>query len=449
MQPINYNLDVVRPLERYQQAVAARQQNALAARQYKDQRADKLHAQGLAERQVALGENQLAHNVSLDERKQAVVASKVEAAQKMQADLNEFSAKKRKTPQDYADLITAYPDIAEPITKAYGLLDDNAKMKTSQELTQVYAAISSGKPEIADKILSDRISAYEADGDADNAQMTKGIRELLKADPESAQTTAGLVLAASDSENFTQIYDSLEKNKRAALEHPQALKKIGAELGLTKAQTKKAIADTNKMSLEAKKTNIEVEALMNGGTSGIVDPAKRFEAEAKLRKEFTSITSDYREIENTYGRIQAAGDLKNSTGDLALIIAFTKLQDPGSVVREGEVALTQSTASKFVQAQNFKNKWVEGETILPEKVRNDLLNATKEIIKVYDKSYTARRNEYGQIADRHNIDREGVLVGATNPAETARQNEAAAPTQSSGAPQARRLRYNPATGALE
>jgi len=136
-----------------------------------------------------------------------------------------------------------------------------------------------------------------------------------------------------------------------------------------------------------------------------------FKDTQSLRKEFTQITSDFRDTQSSIERIRSVAALNSSQGDLALIVAFTKLLDPGSVAREGEVQLTQTSASAIQQALNIRNKFVEGQTILPADVRSSFVNAAEELFENYEQSFDKRAGEFRDIASGAGLNPERVVVG--------------------------------------
>ena len=137
----------------------------------------------------------------------------------------------------------------------------------------------------------------------------------------------------------------------------------------------------------------------------------QFTQERQLRQEFTSITSDYRDIQQSLGTIETMASRGDAQGDLALVVAFTKLLDPGSVAREGEVSLTQSSASTVQQATNWLNQLQRGNTILPQDVRAAFLSASQELAGQYRQSFDARRSEYGAIAEDYGLDANRITIG--------------------------------------
>ena len=142
---------------------------------------------------------------------------------------------------------------------------------------------------------------------------------------------------------------------------------------------------------------------------------QRFGDATDLRKEFTKVTDDFRDIQNSLNTINTVAGERTAAGDLALVVAFTKLQDPGSVAREGEVALTQSAAPLFSTAKNWVARLEKGNTFLPDDVRAQLVDTANKIGAGYGASYKTRIGEYQFLAERGNIDPRLVLTGINDP----------------------------------
>jgi len=142
-----------------------------------------------------------------------------------------------------------------------------------------------------------------------------------------------------------------------------------------------------------------------------VDNSPDFGDVSNLRKEFTGITADYRGIVNNINNINTMGNRSDAAGDLALVVGFTKLLDPGSVAREGEVALTQSVAGLAQQASNWLPRLEQGNTLLPAETRAQLVAAANDLYKQYERAFANRQQEYTGIASRYGIDPQDVIVG--------------------------------------
>lgn len=136
-----------------------------------------------------------------------------------------------------------------------------------------------------------------------------------------------------------------------------------------------------------------------------------FDNQAKLRTEFNALPAvkDYRE---SFTQLMAA--LKaapNGTGDNALIYAYAKVMDPGSVVRESEMAMAGSGDSSVnaIGARLKKQFGIEGGGNLSEKVRRDLKLAINTKVAQFAKAYGESRQWYQEQAKANGFDPDQVV----------------------------------------
>lgn len=164
-------------------------------------------------------------------------------------------------------------------------------------------------------------------------------------------------------------------------------------------------------------------------------PSNMISAEREYAKEWRNVYNNFNDIQQQYHRLQTMGARGDSAGDLALVVSFTKMLDPGSVAREGEVALTQSTAGLLQQVQNLPNTWVQGRTLLTPTVRQALLAAGREMYGVYEKTYHDIANDYRGTAEQYGFDPDRVMMGYRPPGGGAPSpSAAAAPAAPAAAP---------------
>jgi hypothetical protein len=143
---------------------------------------------------------------------------------------------------------------------------------------------------------------------------------------------------------------------------------------------------------------------------------KAFEPEEKLRKEFNAATKPHQEVRQSYQRLLAAKD--NAAGDIALIFGYMRMLDPGSVVREGEFATAQNAAGIPDMVRNMYNRALSGERLNPTQ-RDQFKDQAGSIYEKYDQEYTARAEQFRQIAKQHRIDPSRVIPDLGAPPKAA------------------------------
>ena len=83
----------------------------------------------------------------------------------------------------------------------------------------------------------------------------------------------------------------------------------------------------------------------------------RFDQASKIRGEVEKATKTFRDVEDSFSRVQASQDGEiTAASDIALIFNFMKMLDPGSVVREGEFATAQNAAGVPERVVNQYNR---------------------------------------------------------------------------------------------
>jgi hypothetical protein len=82
---------------------------------------------------------------------------------------------------------------------------------------------------------------------------------------------------------------------------------------------------------------------ISGGKEDPANPKNRFNRAKPLRTEYVRLSSDYIKVRDGNNSVQSAG--ANMAGDLSLLVAFMKVIDPRTGVREGELATAMATGS--------------------------------------------------------------------------------------------------------
>ena len=144
---------------------------------------------------------------------------------------------------------------------------------------------------------------------------------------------------------------------------------------------------------------------------------QRFAREQSLADDFRMEqgVKDASGIASAVATVRGALSNPSPQGDLAAIYALVKLYDPGSVVREGEISLTQSAASLPEQVRRLYQGWVSGKKLTPE-MRANLASVANSIVQERQVQVNPILQRYGQRARQWGADSAAV---APNPLEGA------------------------------
>ena len=166
----------------------------------------------------------------------------------------------------------------------------------------------------------------------------------------------------------------------------------------------------------------EVKILMSDGTysSGGSIPAppktespmtgyQKIKLEGELRDDYRKDSSNFVEISRQAKIIESSLNDDSAAGTLASATAFMKMLDPGSVVRESELAMAMKTNGALDRMGNYMNVIQSGQ-VLTAQQKADFA----KLIKAYSNaSNEAQRNlnkKYSQISSEYGLDPKRVAV---------------------------------------
>ena len=180
---------------------------------------------------------------------------------------------------------------------------------------------------------------------------------------------------------------------------------------------------TAKLGQESAKIALELAALK---ASGGIDPAKKFEQEEKLRKEYIGRTKVYGELGTTYQNMKSSADAKTGPGDIALITGFMKMLDPGSVVRETEFATARDTSGLYERLRNQVTSLQSGQLFsLDSKQRQEYVTLAKQYLDSAQKKAGEDKKALGVVVKNYSLNPENVFGPETAATE---EMPAAAPS---------------------
>jgi hypothetical protein len=136
-------------------------------------------------------------------------------------------------------------------------------------------------------------------------------------------------------------------------------------------------------------------------------PKDTFKFEADLRSEVKEKLKDYDAVRSSYQKIENA--LKTGAGDIAVVYAFAKLNDPTSVVRESEFATVAKSGSLGQRIKNLVEQAQSG-TMNPE-LRENLRQQARQMYLSRQADAESIVNQYRDLADTYKLDPNKVLAG--------------------------------------
>lgn len=404
---------------------------------------------GIQDRRMGLQQQQLAMQQA---------QAKAQQEQAMRAELADVAS--NPTLDRIASLSVKYPQLSEGFKRSYDMLAPESKQSKLNATIPIYAAALNGKPETSASLLEQQAEALSNSGREQEASQTLAFAEMFRTQPETAKQTAGLLLSSvMGPDKFVETFGKLGSEQRAADLQPTAMReaaakatsaevaatnapllaeqelkkntaaaiveetkatteklrvqyapqrvkleveKLGAELGLTRAQTAQAGA----AAAASRESTAASQASAARDRAGILPPDKRMEGETKLRKEYSDQTKTFQDVRESYRRVNASQD--NAVGDLSLIFGFMKMLDPGSVVREGEFATAQNAAGIPDRIQNLYNKALRGER-LTKGQRDAFKGQAQQLYGAAEKQEKVVRDGLGKVASVYGLDTKNIF----------------------------------------
>jgi hypothetical protein len=177
------------------------------------------------------------------------------------------------------------------------------------------------------------------------------------------------------------------------------------------ARLKKAISDSDALRRDPQRQPIVVTV----GGSGLT--REQLQIANGLRDDYRAQAKDYFTVRDAYERVQASASNPTPAGDVALLYAYMKILDPGSVVRETEFATAAKTGSLPQQIQAAALRVVNGQRLTPEQ-RADFVSRAKNLYDKTQNRQNTRVAQFKRMAKSSGVPDDLVVVDDT-PAEEA------------------------------
>jgi hypothetical protein len=156
----------------------------------------------------------------------------------------------------------------------------------------------------------------------------------------------------------------------------------------------------------ATNVNVKVPVDMTSGQKG-------FENEMSLSKAFKQepIYKDYSDMQSAFGQVVSSLSAGTPIGDVAGATKIMKLLDPGSVVRESELAIAMAASGRMDRLQNYFNNMMTGQKLTPTQ-RDDFKALANELYAAAGDAYNKKRNEYRGFGDAYGFKNLDTSLGA-------------------------------------
>jgi hypothetical protein len=140
---------------------------------------------------------------------------------------------------------------------------------------------------------------------------------------------------------------------------------------------------------------------------------KGFENEMSLGKAFKSepIYKDFSDMQAAFGQVVSSLSAGTPIGDVAGATKIMKLLDPGSVVRESELAIAMAASGRMDRLQNYFNNMMSGQKLTPTQ-RDDFKALANELYAAAGQAYNQKRGEYEGFGQAYGFKNLNTALGA-------------------------------------
>lgn len=144
------------------------------------------------------------------------------------------------------------------------------------------------------------------------------------------------------------------------------------------------------------------------------DSRKLAQDEGSLRREFNALpeVKAFKDVQNSYRTIQRVANNPSAANDRALVFAYMKMLDPGSVVREGEFANAQNAAGIPEIVREAYNKAMRGTLLGPDQ-RQDFVRSAGDVFAVRQAEFSNIANQYRGLANDYGLSPNRVITLGT------------------------------------
>jgi hypothetical protein len=172
-------------------------------------------------------------------------------------------------------------------------------------------------------------------------------------------------------------------------------------------------------TLQMTNTPVTLENVMklrqSGASKTVVDMTggqKGFENEMALGSKFKAepIYKDFNDMKSAFGQVVSSLSAGTPIGDVAGATKIMKLLDPGSVVRESELAIAMQASGRMDRLQNYFNNFMTGQKLTPTQ-RDDFQALANELYAAAGQAYNQKRDEYQQFGQAYNFKNLGTALG--------------------------------------
>lgn len=192
--------------------------------------------------QAALQGYQAGAGIRDDQFKQQQQQAALAQQQQMQQDIAAVTANPNAGARDYAALTLKYPALKDQFKQAWDMSGKDQQAGKLDLASRAYAALSAGRPDVAEQLMRDRAAAMRNSGAPEQDVKAQEMwADLIKASPEQARHIGGLMLSSvMDPDKFASTFGTLGDQGRSADKAPAEIRAAEAGAAIKEAEASNA-----------------------------------------------------------------------------------------------------------------------------------------------------------------------------------------------------------------
>jgi len=202
------------------------------------------------------------------------------------------------TPENISQLSIAFPEMSEQFKRSYDMLQPQQQRADLQHMTGVYAALQSGRPDIAAQLLRDRAAALKNSGASSmTINAANAMADWAELHPDTLKTSAGVLLASvMGPDKFSDAFKGITEAQTGQEKMPAAVAEAGAKA--SEAITTAQLAPAKQ---QADIANVTSQATTRAGQLALDRDKLLTEAQLKLKEmglQYGVLPDDSRKLVN-------------------------------------------------------------------------------------------------------------------------------------------------------
>lgn len=254
------------------------------------------------------------------------------------------------TAQGASAMMAKYPESQKAMSASFETFDKGQKEDIFKAGTQAYSAIQNGRPEIAAKILDDRIAAAQNSGQ-DTADL-ESLKQSLSTNPQAAAAGLGLTMSAMNPDAWAKIASEQREARMDPAKQTEAQAKAQKAAVDAKYAESSVVQDLAKTGWEISKMQNDMQvsrqnsqiAALNANISREKNDLKRQELGLKLQEKIDKRDETIRTKASEIESSRATIDNMLNTADRILATPFDVIESAAGPISSRLPTASSDTA---------------------------------------------------------------------------------------------------------